>query len=629
MYNIDSRSLNMQKKNFKLIFTLYFIVFGVLITALSTLISYNIHVVNIKDTIDRYAQEVSYSKINDFLKPNLDKMNALTTALADDKTLEQYVKNNDKSKLKELNNLFLTFANSEKNIMQVRYIDASGQEIIRVNRDNLQSLPYIVPKTKLQDKSLRDYFTIVKKIPTQKIWHSDIDLNVENGKIDVPYRPTFRIAIPLFKTDKFAGMVIVNMLVNDLFSSIQSSPIFNIYIIDKYGNYILHPNERYSWNKYTGIKRSLYEDFPHDASDILSGGAKGENFFAYRLDNILQNDDDAILILQPKKETEKSLENENLIASVIVAVLSILLSIPLAVYAASTPSKLQKTLHDANVEMKRFAYIIDKYVITATTNIGGIITDISSAFSKTSGYTKDELINKNIRIIKHEDTPQSVHKNIWTTILKGKQWNGEIKNKTKEGEAYWLEQTIIPIKDDHDEIVSFMSVGTEITAKKRLEVISVTDKLTGVFNRRKLDEILHLEIEKAKRYENTLSLIIIDIDHFKRVNDTYGHQTGDSVLKSASQILQTNIRKIDFLGRFGGEEFLIICPETGKEGAMSLAEDMRKRIEEYEFPTVKHITISLGVATYSGNDDEESLIKRCDAALYQAKGEGRNQAIYK
>ena len=619
----------MQKKNFKLIFTLYFIVFGVLITALSTLISYNIHVVNIKDTIDRYAQEVSYSKINDFLKPNIDKMNALTTALADDKTLEQYVKNNDKSKLKELNNLFLTFANSEKNIMQVRYIDASGQEIIRVNRDNLQSLPYIVPKTKLQDKSLRDYFTIVKKIPTQKIWHSDIDLNVENGKIDVPYRPTFRIAIPLFKTDKFAGMVIVNMLVNDLFSSIQSSPIFNIYIIDKYGNYILHPNERYSWNKYTGIKRSLYEDFPHDASDILSGAAKGENFFAYRLDNILQNDDDAILILQPKKETEKSLENENLIASVIVAVLSILLSIPLAVYAASTPSKLQKTLHDANVEMKRFAYIIDKYVITATTNIGGIITDISSAFSKTSGYTKDELINKNISIIKHEDTPQSVHKNIWTTILKGKQWNGEIKNKTKEGEAYWLEQTIIPIKDDHDEIVSFMSVGTEITAKKRLEVISVTDKLTGVFNRRKLDEILHLEIEKAKRYENTLSLIIIDIDHFKRVNDTYGHQTGDSVLRSASQILQTNIRKIDFLGRFGGEEFLIICPETGKEGAMSLAEDMRKRIEEYEFPTVKHITISLGVATYSGNDDEESLIKRCDAALYQAKGEGRNQAIYK
>lgn len=619
----------MENKNFKLTFTLYFIVFGVFITALSTLISYNIHVVNIKDAIERYAQEVSYSKLNDYLKPNIDKMNTLTMALAEDKTLKEYIKTNDKNKLKELNNLYLTFANSEKNIMQVRYINASGKEIIRVNRDNLQSLPYIVPKAKLQDKSLRDYFTSVKKMTTQKIWHSDVDLNVENGKIDVPYRPTFRIALPLFKENRFAGMVIVNMLVNDLFSSIQSSPIFNIYIIDKYGNYILHPNERYSWNKYTGIKRNLYEDFPKSASNIVSGAEKGVNFFAYKLNHILQNDDDAILILQPKKETEKSLEDENILASAIVAVLSILLSIPLAMYTASAPSKLQKTLHDANIEMKRFAYIIDKYVITATTNVTGIITSISSAFSKTSGYTKDELINKNINIIKHEDTPKSVHSNLWSTILKGKQWNGEIKNKTKEGETYWLEQTIIPIKDDQDEIVSFMSVGTEITAKKRLEVISVTDKLTGIFNRRKLDEILHLEIEKTKRYDQTLSIILIDIDHFKRVNDTYGHQTGDEVLKSVSKVLQTNIRKIDFLGRFGGEEFLIICPQTGKEGAMSLAEDMRKRIAEYEFPTVKNVTISLGVTTYKDDDNEDSLIKRCDAALYQAKGDGRNKAIYK
>ena len=629
MYNAYSRSLNMGNKNFKLTFTLYFIIFGIFITGLSTFISYNIHVVNIQDTIKRYAQEVSYSKINDYLKPNIDRINTLAMALANDKTLEQYIKTKDNSRLRELNNTFLTVANSEKNIMQVRYINATGKEIVRVNRDNLQSLPYIVPQAKLQDKSLRDYFIEVKKMTMQKIWHSDVDLNVEDGKIEVPYRPTIRVAVPLFKENRFAGMVIVNMLINDLLSSIQSSPIFNIYIIDKYGNYILHPNERYSWNKYTGIKRNLYEDFPSSASDILSGALNGKNFFAYKIDHILQNDDNAILILQPKKETEKSLKEENMTASMIVALLSILFSIPLAIYTARTPSRLQKTLHDANIEMKRFAYIIDKYVITATTNLSGVITDISSAFSKVSGYSKNELVDKNIRIIKHEDTPQSVHKSIWSTILEGKQWNGEIKNKAKNGDGYWLEQTIIPIKDRNDEIISFMSVGAEITAKKRLEVISVTDKLTNVFNRRKLDETLHLELEKVKRYAKTLSLILIDIDHFKRVNDTYGHQTGDEVLKSVSKILQDNIRKIDLLGRFGGEEFMIICPETSQEGAMSLAEELRKKIEEFDFPTVKNVTISLGVATYSDDDNEDSLIKRCDAALYLAKEEGRNQAIYK
>ncbi|WP_345992984.1 diguanylate cyclase [Sulfurimonas sp. HSL-1716] len=620
----------MKNKNFKLVFTLYFIIFGVFITALSTLISYNVHMVNIQDVIERYAQEISYSKINDYLKPNIDKMNFLAEALANDKTLINYVKTKDPKKLAELNNLFLTVANSEKNIMQVRYIDAKGKEMIRVDRDNMQSFPHIIPRAKLQDKSLRDYFIAIKQMNKQKIWHSDIDLNIENGKIEVPYRPTFRIAVPLFEDNKFAGTVILNMLVHQMFSAIQSSPIFNIYIIDKDGNYIVHPDEKYSWNKYTEVKRKLYEDFPKSASNILSGGIKGKNFFAYKLNQILQNDDGAVLLLQPKKEIERSLKNENLLTSAIVALLSVLLSIPLAMYAARAPSKLQKTLQDTNLDLQRFAQIIDKYVITATTNLNGFITDVSSAFSKTSGYSKKELLNQNMNIIKDEDTPRSVYKDIWDTILSGRQWNGEIKNKTKNGESYWLEQTIFPIKTIDDKTISFMSVGTEITAKKRLEVISTIDKLTNVFNRRRIDELLSLEIEKARRYGEVFSLVLIDIDHFKKVNDTFGHHTGDEVLKGVAAILQNNIRKLDFLGRYGGEEFMIICPETGKDGTMSLAEDIRRKIDEHAFATVDHVTISMGVTTYRDKeDDEASLFKKCDAALYLAKNEGRNRVVHK
>ncbi|MBU0632885.1 diguanylate cyclase [bacterium] len=620
----------MKAENFKLTFTLYFIVFGILITALSTLISYNIHTIDVKETIKRYAQEVSNSNINDTILPNIDKMNIIAMALAEDKVLLQYINAHDKTKIQELNNLFLTLTNSEKNIMQARYIDASGKEVIRVNRDNLQSLPYIVPKEKLQDKSLRDYFVATKKMSKQKIWHSNIDLNVENGKIEVPYRPTMRIAVPLFAKNEFAGIVIVNMLVEELFSAINASAIFNTFIIDKYGNYILHPDNQYSWNRYTGVKRGLYEDFPLNASEILSGKSEGENFFAYKLNDIIQNDDKAILVLQPKSETENSMKRNNIVTSIIVALLSILLSIPLAIYAASTPSKLQKKLHETNVELKRFAYIIDQYVITATTNLSGVITNVSMAFNKTSGYTKEELLNKKMNIIKHPDTPNNIFQNMWNTILEGKRWTGEIKNKAKNGETYWLDQTIIPIKNEKNEILSFMSVGTDITAKKRLEVLSVTDKLTNVFNRRKIDEILSLELEKSARYNRDLSLILIDIDHFKAVNDTFGHQVGDDVLINVASILRDNIRKIDFLGRFGGEEFIIICPETDKSGAFSLAEELRKSIEKHDFPLVKHMTISLGVTMYdqSSNDTETSLFKRCDAALYLAKDDGRNKVVY-
>ena len=617
----------MLNKNFKFLFTIYFIVFGIFITTLGAFISYKVHISNINETISHYAQVASYSKLNDYLTPHIEHMNSLTEALANDKILQSYIQTKDTQKSPELNNLFLTIANSEKDIMQIRYIDADGKEIIRVDRDNKQSLPRIVPKEKLQDKSLRDYFISIKNMSTSQIWHSAVNLNIENGKIDVPYRPTLRVAMPLFKNKKFAGTVIINVLVNKLFASI-SSPIFNIYIIDKDGYYLLHPDKRYSWNKYTGVKRTLYQDFPDSASDILAGKTDGNGFFAYKMNHILHNSDDAILVLQPKQVIKQSMKNENLMTSAIVAILSILLSIPLAMYAAATPSKLQRKLQDTNTELERFRSIIDKYVVTACTNISGVITSVSAAFCKASGYTHDELINQKMNIIKDPVIEKSFYHNLWETILKGNNWNGEIENRTKEGEIYWLEQTIIPVKDKNDKISYFMSVGTDISAKKKLETLSIMDKLTNVFNRRKIDESLRLEIQRAERYNKKLSLIIIDIDHFKHVNDTFGHQMGDDVLIKVAEILQKSIRKIDILGRFGGEEFLIVCPQTEKEGVLKLAENIRKNIESYKFNTVRDITISLGLTSYQSGDDEDSIIKRSDDALYASKDEGRNKATF-
>ena len=184
------------------------------------------------------------------------------------------------------------------------------------------------------------------------------------------------------------------------------------------------------------------------------------------------------------------------------------------------------------------------------------------------------------------------------------------------------------LKDKNDKISYFMSVGTDISAKKKLETLSIMDKLTNVFNRRKIDESLRLEIQRAERYNKKLSLIIIDIDHFKHVNDTFGHQMGDDVLIKVAEILQKSIRKIDILGRFGGEEFLIVCPQTEKEGVLKLAENIRKNIESYKFNTVRDITISLGLTSYQSGDDEDSIIKRSDDALYASKDEGRNKATF-
>jgi len=160
-----------------------------------------------------------------------------------------------------------------------------------------------------------------------------------------------------------------------------------------------------------------------------------------------------------------------------------------------------------------------------------------------------------------------------------------------------------------------------------LEELSTTDKLTGLFNRIKLDEVFAYELAQAQRYEKSLSLLLLDIDKFKDVNDTYGHQVGDQILVEFSGVLKSNSRSSESIGRWGGEEFLIILPETSSEGAILFAEKIRQLIEAHAFPVVGTVTCSIGVSTYSKNDSWESMMERVDKALYRAKGNGRNNVM--
>ncbi len=157
-----------------------------------------------------------------------------------------------------------------------------------------------------------------------------------------------------------------------------------------------------------------------------------------------------------------------------------------------------------------------------------------------------------------------------------------------------------------------------------LEKISVTDKLTNLYNRRKIDETLAYEIERAQRNNSSFSLIILDIDKFKDVNDTYGHKAGDYVLQEIATLLTLNVRKIDMLGRWGGEEFLIIDSESHDEKVIVFAEKIRKVIDEHVFDKVGKITCSFGVTHYREGDTDSSILMRADKALYAAKESGRN-----
>lgn len=197
--------------------------------------------------------------------------------------------------------------------------------------------------------------------------------------------------------------------------------------------------------------------------------------------------------------------------------------------------------------------------------------------------------------------------------------------------AYWQERDLIHHNEElrriNAELEDIVAARTEELVEKNriLEVLSVTDKLTGLYNRRKLDALLDEELVRAQRYQGEVSIIMLDIDHFKRVNDTYGHGVGDEVLIAMSKLLREQTREVDALGRLGGEEFLVVCPHSSAAGSLSIAAKLREAIAEHHFSGVGQVTSSFGIAICRPGDTAATLLARADAALYRAKGAGRNR----
>ncbi|OZG74112.1 hypothetical protein BTA51_09185 [Hahella sp. CCB-MM4] len=228
-------------------------------------------------------------------------------------------------------------------------------------------------------------------------------------------------------------------------------------------------------------------------------------------------------------------------------------------------------------------------------------------------------------------------------FLTGEKQEGEETLELANGETKYYWSIKIPLKDDQGEVSSFIGFSTDITElsilRNRLEQqvqeeiikrlkherLAITDPLTGIYNRLKLDETLEHELQRAKRSKHTFGIILLDVDYFKSVNDTHGHQTGDRTLIEIANLIKDNVREIDTVGRWGGEEFLIVCPETNQRGTVNLAEKLRNVIEQHEFPVVAHKTASFGIATYKSGDTINEMVSRADVALYRAKGSGRNR----
>ena len=270
-----------------------------------------------------------------------------------------------------------------------------------------------------------------------------------------------------------------------------------------------------------------------------------------------------------------------------------------------------------------------------TMDLTGKFTYVSPSVEKLRGYTVEEVLLQSPEELLCPSSRIHLEKGLEDAIYlvqnnkPFKTFRGDLEQPCKDGTTVWTDLTVSGIYDRENHFVGMLGVSRDITDRRQLNEeirrLSETDRLTQLNNRLKLDEVLNLEIERLSRSESVCSVILFDLDHFKRVNDTFGHLVGDIVLKEIAQILKEEIRQIDTVGRWGGEEFMIIMPLADINGGQVLAEKIRTIISEKNFTGTGKLTASFGVAETRGNLKAVELVARADVALYESKKGGRNR----
>lgn len=262
----------------------------------------------------------------------------------------------------------------------------------------------------------------------------------------------------------------------------------------------------------------------------------------------------------------------------------------------------------------------------------GRIVWVNDAFSRLSGYAPEEAIGHTPALLQSGRQSRAFYADLWRTIREGKVWQGEVIDQRKDGSTYTTDEIITPLFDEHGAITHFIAIQHDITVRKQesewTRHLAYHDALTGLPNRSGFLDVQERAIAHAKRTQLLLAMLFVDLDHFKPVNDTLGHHTGDQLLKAVADRLRAGVRKEDTVARFGGDEFAILLAGLAdSDVAAGLAQKLCEALSRpfvLRGQTIR-ISASIGIALYPADgEDAESLLAHADQAMYQAKQQGGN-----
>lgn len=580
-----------------------------------------------KSTIKNFAIEQMNKKTTEkmlFFKKYIEDKEDLVLALANNYKFRDFVKNGENKEFIE--SLFRTFAHSHKNVFQLRFLDINGNEVIRVNNNKE---PILVSKNKLQNKKGRYYFEDSFKLQNGEIYFSNIDLNVEKGKIEDPIVPTLRVATPVFIDDKKYGIVILNINVKEFLKSLEKTELYEINLVYDDGHIIFNKYKEFDWSRDFNHTQRIFDSYPF-LEKVLETKTL-ENYTIVELP--IKTKNKLFILIVPIEENGinifLSYLEDKLFYLIVLSLLILPTSYLISLYIEKIvlqKRKLERTILD-NELINAVINSTDDLIFYKDKNFKYM--GCNRAFENFVGLRKDQIIGKTDYDI-FDNEHASLFRRMDVEMLE----KGNIKSNDEwvtysSGQEVLLQTKKMPFNYSPENVFGIIGISRDVTeihlAHKRIIKESYIDELTQVYNRKAFNERIVSEINLFNRYNTSFCMAMYDLDDFKNVNDTYGHDIGDMVLKEISSFVNTNIRKTDRLFRIGGEEFVIIFASTNLEPAYIVVEKIRKEIEKLDLIDNEKITISLGLAEVLNRDDAESIYKRVDDLLYKSKKEGKNR----
>lgn len=263
------------------------------------------------------------------------------------------------------------------------------------------------------------------------------------------------------------------------------------------------------------------------------------------------------------------------------------------------------------------------------TDANAVIVFVNPAFESLTGYSAAEVVGTVAKELRDQGEDRQLHSNLVHTAERRESVRATADYRRKDGASVFVDYSMAPVLDANGDVAFVVTIANDVSGTvrrhRKLQELASTDPLTGLLNRRAGDEELLICHRDATETGHAYSLIMCDLDFFKQVNDQFGHAAGDRVLAEVARILIEAQRSTDFVARWGGEEFLVLLPDSSSRAAAKVAERMRAEVESADQPEMAGMTISMGVAEWKRGDSVEDVMARADAALYAAKTAGRNR----